>query len=590
MKRCSYVLYILLLIFAFFSPPLANAEEIDSQEHSILDDSQEVNLNNQVSLDIESDSYPANSDQSPTNEIPPTEDIIQNDVNQNLPQQPITPDEETTFEDASSIQNNALTSSYSENEIYFSDYYLKYVILDALGKESWESVYPSDMISLNVIYAKSQSISNITGLENATNLEDLTLWDNYVSDISPLTNLTNLTYLDLDNNNITDLSPLYGKQYLHTLFLTSNPISDISVLLSLPNLQYVNLEGLPLDLTTGSSAMNVINSLISRGVEVNYDIPLNPDNKPGWVQDQYGYWYYYNEDLSLKMGEWLLYNNQWYYLDEYDGHMVTGKQYINGSYYYLSPITGAMLTGWINDGTDWYFANYNSGTLKANEWYLYNYRWYFLDDEAVMATGTNYINGKRYSFYSDGILQTNSWGRDESGWFYTTSSGEFHSGWLFYGSKWYFLDYDDNRMATGNWEIDGIPYYFDKNGIMQNSGWAYDGSDWYYATYSGALKTGWFNYGGRWYYLDSYGTMQTGFQKVNYTWYYFDQNGIMSTGWVKVGPYWHYFNADGSEYYGWLKYGGYWYYLNNEGIMVYGDYYYIGWTWYYFDYSGRLVE
>ena len=48
-------------------------------------------------------------------------------------------------------------------------------------------------------------ISDLTGLEHATNLTRLVLWGNSITDISPLSDLTNLTWLELTNNTISDV-------------------------------------------------------------------------------------------------------------------------------------------------------------------------------------------------------------------------------------------------------------------------------------------------------------------------------------------------------------------------------------------------
>ena len=99
------------------------------------------------------------------------------------------------------------------------DLNLRAVIENALGKTSGDTITGSDMASLTELFAPNANISNLTGLEGATNLRKLHLGTEYleeeryinsnsVSDLSPLTGLTNLTGLWLDGNNITDISPL----------------------------------------------------------------------------------------------------------------------------------------------------------------------------------------------------------------------------------------------------------------------------------------------------------------------------------------------------------------------------------------------
>jgi len=66
----------------------------------------------------------------------------------------------------------------------------------------------SDMLGLTNLYASWRGISDLTGLEYATNLTWLDLNHNQISDLSPLAGLTNLTQLGLWSNQISDLSPL----------------------------------------------------------------------------------------------------------------------------------------------------------------------------------------------------------------------------------------------------------------------------------------------------------------------------------------------------------------------------------------------
>ena len=109
-------------------------------------------------------------------------------------------------------------------------------------------------------------ISDITGLEYATQLEELDLWqhrqindisplagliqlrklylgDNIIRDISPLAGLTQLRELHLGDNQINDISPLAGLTQLRNLALYRNQISDISALAGLTQLKWLYLAG-----------------------------------------------------------------------------------------------------------------------------------------------------------------------------------------------------------------------------------------------------------------------------------------------------------------------------------------------------------
>lgn len=153
-------------------------------------------------------------------------------------------------------------ASFAEEPVYFPDANLKAAVEAAVGKTSPTS---TDMLGLTYFYASYSGISDLTGLEYATNLrylylssnqisdisplagltnlDRLWLYFNQISDIDPLAGLTNLTYLNLDNNHMSDISPLAGLTNLVTLYLCSNQISDISSLAGLTNLTLLNLGG-----------------------------------------------------------------------------------------------------------------------------------------------------------------------------------------------------------------------------------------------------------------------------------------------------------------------------------------------------------
>ncbi len=82
----------------------------------------------------------------------------------------------------------------------------------------------------------SSRISDLTGLEHATQLITLSLRRNNINDITPLTQLTQLTTLALSSNNISDITPLASLIQLTTLNLYNNNIIDITALTQLTQL------------------------------------------------------------------------------------------------------------------------------------------------------------------------------------------------------------------------------------------------------------------------------------------------------------------------------------------------------------------
>ena len=120
---------------------------------------------------------------------------------------------------------------------------LRAAIAAELGKAPNAPITPDEMATLIFLEAPDQGIRDLTGLDFATNLIALMLWNNNISDVSPLSGLTNLTALILDGNNISDVSPLSGLTRLEFLGLSGNNISDVSPLSGLTRLEFLGLDG-----------------------------------------------------------------------------------------------------------------------------------------------------------------------------------------------------------------------------------------------------------------------------------------------------------------------------------------------------------
>ena len=99
----------------------------------------------------------------------------------------------------------------------------------------------ANLINLTELNLSKNNISNISALSNLTNLTELNLEINNITDISALSNLTKLTYLYLYNNNISNIDSLVNLNNLTNLNLMINDISDISALSNLTNLTYLDL-------------------------------------------------------------------------------------------------------------------------------------------------------------------------------------------------------------------------------------------------------------------------------------------------------------------------------------------------------------
>ena len=148
---------------------------------------------------------------------------------------------------------------------------LRAAIETTLGKASGTPITAAEMETLTFFRAIDANISDLTGLEYATNLTYLFLWNNAISDLTPLSDLTNLQFLDLQGNSVSDLSPVMGLTNLIFLGIRDNSVSELSPLVANTELgekNGVNVEG---NLLNYPSIYTHIPTLQSRGVEVRFD-------------------------------------------------------------------------------------------------------------------------------------------------------------------------------------------------------------------------------------------------------------------------------------------------------------------------------
>jgi len=154
--------------------------------------------------------------------------------------------------------------------VAFADPVLEALVRDTIGKPEG-ALYESDVCSINVIcynregeLAQSAAITDLSGIEALTDLQEIRMNNNSIADLTPLQDLENLTNVSMSDNEITDiaalanlnltelelgenriadLTPLQNMVSLQNLGLNDNRITDISVLAGLANLQYLRLRG-----------------------------------------------------------------------------------------------------------------------------------------------------------------------------------------------------------------------------------------------------------------------------------------------------------------------------------------------------------
>ena len=142
---------------------------------------------------------------------------------------------------AAGIDDPVSFNAVTEAPVNISDPNLRAIVESALRVASDAPIVSLEMETLIRLKARNANISDLTGLEFATNLTTLDLTGNSLSDISPVAGLANLTFLDLDGNALSDISAVAGLTNLTTLDIWGTPISDISPVADLTNLTTLGL-------------------------------------------------------------------------------------------------------------------------------------------------------------------------------------------------------------------------------------------------------------------------------------------------------------------------------------------------------------
>ena len=158
--------------------------------------------------------------------------------------------------------------SYAEEaEEWMPDETLRAAVREELGLPAAAPLTKDQMQQIVSLYLNDKGISDITGLEFATNITELDISQNPITDLRPLSNLTqliglhfwhfpasptdldlrplasliNLEVLSLEGNGISDITPLANLKKLRSLDLVNNRIKNFSPLAGLANLRVLRI-------------------------------------------------------------------------------------------------------------------------------------------------------------------------------------------------------------------------------------------------------------------------------------------------------------------------------------------------------------
>lgn len=108
--------------------------------------------------------------------------------------------------------------------------------------------FPGTPVNLN-----SRNISNLEGLQYATNLRNLTIERNNITNVAPIADLTKLEILRIERNRITDIAPLASTPKLEGLYAGYNNISNIAPIATSSSIRDLHINNMQI----GSSKLNL---------------------------------------------------------------------------------------------------------------------------------------------------------------------------------------------------------------------------------------------------------------------------------------------------------------------------------------------
>ena len=153
------------------------------------------------------------------------------------------------------VGGDPIGAAEAPEAIVIRDSNLSAAIRSTLDLAEDATLTATDMLNLMSLEAKEAGITDLSGLEYATNLTTLKLYSNQLTDLSPLSRLEGLISLDLGKNTITDIEALKGLTALTTLYLDRNRVTDFGPLSSLTGLSVLHLS------RTGISDVSVLGNL-----------------------------------------------------------------------------------------------------------------------------------------------------------------------------------------------------------------------------------------------------------------------------------------------------------------------------------------
>ncbi|EJQ90693.1 hypothetical protein IGW_04225, partial [Bacillus cereus ISP3191] len=187
----------------------------------------------------------------------------------------------------------------------------KFINKNGLGRANLElSITKEDLLqikSLKIVDGKNQGITDISGLEYMTNIEELVLdnielknvdfisnlrslkavklTSNQLENIEPLSKLDKLEKIDISDNNVKDIRPLFTLNAMKNLNVSNNKLNDASLqeIQQLKNLEVLKLNHNEISNVEAISEISMLNELELVGNKVVDITPLSKLKNLQWL-------------------------------------------------------------------------------------------------------------------------------------------------------------------------------------------------------------------------------------------------------------------------------------------------------------------
>ena len=181
------------------------------------------------------------------------------------------------------VDGDPIGAAEDPDAIVIRDTNLAAVVRSTLGLAEDAPLTAADMLNLKSLEAKEAEISDLSGLEHATNLTTLNLYGNQLTNISPLSRLESLISLDLGKNTITDIEPLKALTALTALYLDRNQLTDLRPLSSLTDLSILHLSRTGISDLSALEGLTTLTQLYLTGNAISDISALSGLTEMGWL-------------------------------------------------------------------------------------------------------------------------------------------------------------------------------------------------------------------------------------------------------------------------------------------------------------------